>query len=233
MKWLRNDWESDFFGREIYLLQSDSEIPSALPCGLLQAKIPSTAGELFAKLQQQGFEWIESEWVFHWDLSAESLVQHRQNSISTAHIGHIAELQQRFGGLFAQSRFHPPYFSLQENQRFYRCWIENAVKGQFDRLCLIAQAPSGEIDGMLSLRIVDKEAKIGLLAVTEASRRQGIASRLILEAKAWAMAQGADRLSVATQASNLSAIALYQHLGAGLYQKAHWLYREVSNIPCL
>ncbi|VEI47953.1 TDP-fucosamine acetyltransferase [Actinobacillus equuli] len=83
---------------------------------------------------------------------------------------------------------------------------------------------SGQIQGGISVRVQDKQARVGLLAVAPSFRRQGIASHLLQAAINWAQQQGAETLAVATQTSNLNAIRLYQKLGASLRQASYWFY---------
>lgn len=230
----QNHWESLFFGRDIADVQftepSYMEIPIAEPV-LSQAKVLSSDFEQLALLQRQGFQLVETELRFQLPLYPQYIVldnldlQRRHTVITQADTTDLATLQAKFGSAFTHSRFRPPYFSIAENQRFYQTWIENAVKGEFDDSCWLAKTPNGQLQGMISLRFEENNAYIGLLAVTAAFQRQGVAKRLIQHAKQQAKAQGAEQLFIRTQLSNSAAIAFYQSIGAELIDSYYWLYR--------
>lgn len=232
-----NHWESNFFGREIHIVQFEPSPKAEKKCtktALLQAKIPVSNPEQLAFLQQQGFQLVETELQFRLALypkyvRIESLDLTRPYTVITpAEPIDIDTLQTEFSSAFAHSRFRPPYFSAEENQRFYQKWIENAVKGEFDDGCWIEKTLDGQLQGMLSLKTEGSKAHIGLLAVSSASQRQGVATRLVQHAKQQAKAQGAKHLFVRTQLSNSAAVAFYQAIGAELVESYYWLYRKAE-----
>lgn len=138
----------------------------------------------------------------------------------------IKQLETLFGQAFPTSRFREPWFSAAENQRLYRTWIARAVRGEFDQLCLVLKTTSGQIQGGISLRLAGEQAKVGLLAVSPAFQRQGVASILLQAAQNWAKRQGANSLLVSTQIGNLPAMNLYLTQGASILATAYWFYRK-------
>lgn len=219
-----NQWESDFFGKPIERVEIvEQEGENALfspPCALQQIKIASQEADKIAFLQQQGFQLVEGEVDFCLTLENAAFAP-----FIRAQEGDIPELQALFVNAFSHSRFRAPYFNAAENQRFYAEWIKKAVLGQFDDLCLIQRAANGELQGAVSLRLNGNSARIGLLAVAEKARGQGIGKCLMQQAMTWAQQQGAEKLFVATQHANLSAIHLYQNLGARICAMSYWFYR--------
>lgn len=227
-----NDWESRFFGRPIMRVERPLKVvlplqfdEAALKGVLLQAKVPSTDVVWRDALEQAGFQHIEQEVQFCFTLSVPSVLSLPPSRIRVADEHDLAELSQLCGQAFRQSRFRPPYFSLAEQQRFYQTWIEHAIDGQFDHLCFIERNDQGQLNGTISLRRVEKGVRIGLLAVDTACQRQGVAHRLLNEAKRWSIEQGADRLWVCTQRSNHAAIACYLAEGAQQCDSQDWFYR--------
>ncbi|OOS00820.1 hypothetical protein B0187_00540 [Haemophilus paracuniculus] len=226
-----NQWESEFFARQIITLQwletadnarnlaPDFDISKSK---LVQAKVASSDWEAIDWLQGQGFQWVEGEVEFRLDLAE---IFENPTACKVAGEGDLIDLQDLFGNAFPHSRFRPPYFSVAENQRFYRQWITNAVRGQFDDLCLISRSASGQLRGGISVKLNGSHAKIGLLAVAEAFQGQGIATELLSAAVAWAKANGAEQLTISTQISNLPAINLYQKFGAKIVATAFWFYQ--------
>ncbi|TLU75038.1 dTDP-4-amino-4,6-dideoxy-D-galactose acyltransferase [Mannheimia varigena] len=198
-------WLSDFFGREI-----------------IQAKVPAEDVAQIEQLQQQGFQFVEGEIEFALELANFSP---KMTACTPAELSDLAELKSLFGSAFPNSRFRSPYFSRQENQRFYQKWIETAVKGEFDDICLVQKNAQEQIQGGVTVRLEQHQhAKIGLLAVVPNFQKQGIGSALLHTAASWAKQQNAKQLKIATQTNNLAAIRLYQRAGASIQAVNHWFY---------
>lgn len=225
-----NQWESDFFGKpiervEIVTLETTEGNHASAPPpkhgALQQIKLACHELAPIAFVQQQGFQLVEGEVDFCLSLTAYS----EPATLTCATTSDIPSLQTLFGSAFPNSRFRAPYFSDEDSQRFYAEWIRKAVLGQFDDICLIQRTTNGELQGAVSLRVNSKTARIGLLAVEENARGQGIGTHLMQQAISWAQQQGAEKLFVATQHSNLNAIHLYQNLGARICAMNYWFYR--------
>lgn len=198
-------WLSDFFGREI-----------------VQAKVAADDFAQIEQLQKQGFVFVEGEIAFAFELAKFS---QNLTACSKATMADLPELISLFGSAFPNSRFRLPYFSIEENQRFYQTWIENAVKGEFDDICLIKRSELGQLQGAITLRLLEgKQAKIGLLAVESRFQQQGIGTELLHAAIHWARQQQAEKLLVSTQSNNLNAIRLYQSTEANLQAVYYWFY---------
>ena len=111
-------------------------------------------------------------------------------------------------------------YAPDDSGRFYAQWIENAVKGTFDHVCLVFRAGDGQIQGFVSLRkLNEREARIGLLA------GRGMGEKLMQAALHWAQQQQLVTLRVATQLGNTAALKRYIASGANIDATAYWLYR--------
>jgi ribosomal-protein-alanine acetyltransferase len=75
--------------------------------------------------------------------------------------------------------------------------------------CWVAEN-NGRVVGFLAARELADEMEILNVAVASASRRQGIASQLLLEAVRWGAANGTVRVYLEVRASNAAAMAFYQ-----------------------
>lgn len=69
-------------------------------------------------------------------------------------------------------------------------------------------------------------AMLQALVVAPGHRRRGLGARLVREAAAWAVEQGAARLALAVSRDNAAALELYR--GLGLAELAGYHYREAS-----
>ncbi len=67
--------------------------------------------------------------------------------------------------------------------------------------------------------------QIGLFAVAEAARGQGVGGRLIAAALAWFAARGADPVTVVTQGRNIRAQRIYQQFGLLSHGLELWFHR--------
>lgn len=64
-----------------------------------------------------------------------------------ADMADLPDLNLLFGSAFPDSRFRSPYFSREDNQRFYRTWIENAVKASLMILAWFNAMLTGKFKG--------------------------------------------------------------------------------------
>lgn len=219
-------WESEFFGIDTVRLDlnGDTALDAALQhrCALLQIKVPASQTALIDTLQQQQFQLVEGEA----DLTLTIKQTERQSGIRIAREAQIPALRQAALQLFSQSRFRTPWYPPDASGRFYAQWIENAVRGTFDHQCLVAADAAGQLQGFVSLREVDGDARIGLLAVLPDAQGQGLGQRLMLAAADWARVRQLTQLRVATQLSNLTAMRLYLRSGARIDSTAYWFYRK-------
>ena len=202
-------WESAFFGLPSAIVRLRDDAPVLAESDFIawqriQAKIPADRTDLLDALQQRGFQLVEGEA----DLS---ITLTRQD---------IPVLRQMAARAFAQSRFRAPWYAPDDSGRFYAQWIENAVKGTFDHVCLVFRAGDGQLQGFVSLRKLNvREARIGLLA------GRGMGEKLMQAALHWAQQQQVETLRVATQVGNTAALKRYIASGANIDATAYWLYR--------
>lgn len=214
------EWESQFFSLPSAIVRVADDAPQLTasdftPWQRVQAKIPATRADWLDALQQQGFKLVEGEV----DLAI-AVTQHSNPGSERATEQDIPALRQLAAQAFAQSRFRAPWYAPDDSGRFYAQWIENAVKGSFDHLCLVFRAADGAIQGFVSLRqLNDAEARIGLLA------GRGMGEKLMQAALCWAQQQQLSTLRVATQMGNTAALKRYIASGGNIESTAYWLYR--------
>ncbi|HDX4395160.1 TPA: dTDP-4-amino-4,6-dideoxy-D-galactose acyltransferase [Enterobacter bugandensis] len=214
------EWESAFFSRPSAIVRWRENAPALQEVDFsawqrVQAKIPADRADLLDALQQHGFQLVEGEV----DLSI-TLTRHDASGAEIATEQDIPVLRQMAARAFAQSRFRTPWYAPDDSGRFYAQWVENAVKGTFDHVCLIFRAANGQIQGFVSLRkLNEREARIGLLA------GRGMGEKLMQAALHWAQLQQVETLRVATQVGNTAALKRYIASGANIDATAYWLYR--------
>lgn len=213
-------WESAFFSLPSAIVRLRDDAPALTESAFtawqrVQAKIPADRTDLLDALQQHGFKLVEGEA----DLSI-TLTRHDAPGAEMATEQDIPVLRQMAAQAFAQSRFRAPWYAPGDSGRFYAQWVENAVKGTFDHVCLVFRAGDSQIQGFVSLRkLNEREARIGLLA------GRGMGEKLMQAALYWAQEQKLVTLRVATQVGNTAALKRYIASGANIDATAYWLYR--------
>ncbi len=98
-------------------------------------------------------------------------------------------------------------------QTLYRLWIARSVAHHIADAVLVVPDAAGE-KAMVTVKVEDGHvARIGLIAVAEQCRGQGLGAKLLRAAETWAVRRGCDRLEVITQGDNQQAVALYSRAG--------------------
>jgi len=106
-------------------------------------------------------------------------------------------------------------------ERLYRRWIEQSTNGNMADKIFIHQS-SGHIDGMVTIRIQDDVANIGLIAVDENTHGKGIGTKLIKALEHFLITQTDVKcLKVATQWDNVGARHFYEKCGFMIESKTH------------
>lgn len=125
-----------------------------------------------------------------------------------------AEINERLiklalqAGLFSRFRIDKN-FTNKEYERLYIEWITKSVNKEISFKTLVALKGS-DIIGITTLDNEKKHAHIGLVAVDEMCRGQGIGRDLILNADTIAFAMGFKEIKVVTQLQNKGACKLYE-----------------------
>jgi ribosomal protein S18 acetylase RimI-like enzyme len=96
-------------------------------------------------------------------------------------------------------------FLDEEDKAFYVAAYEGVIVGFLN--CELADSPD------LPMFRPRRFVKVQSVFVTREQRRQGIARRLIEEAKRWARSKEADKLELSVYAANQPAVEAYRRLG--------------------
>jgi len=116
----------------------------------------------------------------------------------------------------ACSRFRlDPRIPRESFERLFELWIVRSVLGELADVVLVAGRDSSTSDpaGLITVRLTGGQGSVGLIAVHESARGQGIGTRLIQAAHRWLLGRGAGRVTVVTQLDNQAACRLYEKCG--------------------
>jgi dTDP-4-amino-4,6-dideoxy-D-galactose acyltransferase len=230
----RLPWESDFFGFDIAQLKvekPDTDVTLldrvVMNCEspLIQTIVPIAETKLTNALEGVGFRFIDLKVTYRISVP---LVRSSERSSSSdtqvASVAEIPELRRLAAELFLDSRFFHQPFPPEKAQLLFSVWVEKAVLGTFDEVCLTLTR-KGRIAGFVTLRGAGQVTVIGLIGVRREERHSGAGSALIDAALEWAAARGTFDLDVSTQGKNLAAQNLFISKGGRVHEVGAWLYR--------
>ena len=110
-------------------------------------------------------------------------------------------------------------------ERLYKRWIEQSVNGYMADKVLVHRS-NRQIDGMVTVRIKDGIASIGLIAVDKQIQGKGIGLKLINAVEHFLLTKTSVRiLEVATQLNNVGACNFYKKCGFKIENEMyvyHW-----------
>jgi ribosomal protein S18 acetylase RimI-like enzyme len=146
-------------------------------------------------------------------------------SVRPAQASDIPVLRDIAGVSHRDTRFHAdPNFGRARADELYRVWIENSCRGYADHV-VVAERDRQPV-GYLTLHLDDDgSARIGLVGVDQARRRQGIGRDLVRAGLAWLAGQSARHVSVVTQGDNLASRSLYEREEFRESTRAIWYHR--------
>ncbi|PHM44575.1 TDP-D-fucosamine acetyltransferase [Xenorhabdus mauleonii] len=231
-------WDSQFFGlstARLHLLPETPPDAVAITAeqldeyALVQAKIPAQQTAIIDRLSGLGFSLVEGEADLLLPIESKEIVG-LDAELICAIPQDIPALKAAAAQVFKASRFREPWYQPGDSGRFYAAWVEKAVLGTFDHECLLINDEYGQMKGFVTLReLGGNEARIGLLAAVPGNHHQGIGTKLMSAAQLWCQNHQIQRLRVATQISNITALRLYTRRGAIIESTAYWLYRGRLN----
>ncbi len=115
--------------------------------------------------------------------------------------------------IFTYTRFYADTcFPRTKVAQFYDIWIKNSCEGYADQVIVaeVDQHPGGFIT---CHKRSAQEAEIGLIGVNEQFRGRGIGKELVKAALRWSLDQGAERVKIVTQGTNLPGLVVCQRVG--------------------
>jgi len=219
------EWDSRFFNRNIFDLNflDHSDINDWPENALIQKKISAADYLNIDNSIVKEFSLVEGELLFSKKIDGYKI---EIDSFCFAEYDDITELKSIVKGLYISSRYRAPWFTENERDLFYQKWIENSVLTTFDDCCLLLKEKN-KIIGFVSLRIRNNIATIGLIGVNKLYQGKGVGSRLLKLVENYSAKKLAQKINVATQASNISAAKLYNKNNYYISNIAYWFYKKV------
>ncbi len=231
----RLDWDSEFFGFPIGESQAATleDVAAAdewaererIRC--LYLLVPSDAFSLIHAAESRHFHLAGVRTV----LVAEGPFETKTPGTSELNVrpvrqDDIAGLERIAGSAHPDTRFFADqHFSRDACRRLYETWIRRSAEGWADCVMVADGDAAGGPVGYVTLHRQDDRARIGLIAVAGETRGAGVGRALVAEAFRWCGLNGIQRVSVATQAQNTTALRFYLRCGFGIDSVDFWLHK--------
>lgn len=217
-------WDSDFFGCRIARAMgerlTERELESVcdwcrregVDCLYFLADPADTAG--LRRLEKRGFQLVDSRMTLRRSGTTPPAPFHLpRGSVRPASSSDLGGLREIAGSSHRNTRFSSDgHFPQALCDALYVRWIEQSCRGEADRV-LVAEwegAPAGYIT---CHRESAKSGRIGLFAVDQRARGNGIGAGLIREAIRWFQSEGITDIHVVTQGDNEPAQRAYRKEG--------------------
>jgi len=207
------EWDSIFWGKNIFSIPSDFNISDrkyildelqSVDYDIIQCNVSLQEKCKINFLEKMGFLYQDTKIVFEKILCDDIFL----DTYDVAELNDVSELKILSDGLFTYSRFGSYPYSSAKASLFYQTWVENAVTGCFDDICLKISHKK-RIIGFVTLRILDKIGSIGLFGVSKSAQQSGIGRKLLAASSHYLKMHKVKNLHVATQGENLPAMNFY------------------------
>ena len=130
------------------------------------------------------------------------------------------------------TRFHTDgHFDPARSDELYATWIENSVQGYADHVVVAERETTVvgyvtmHVDASSTAESARRRGRIGLFAVDEQWRNQGIGRDLLRRTAGILRAQGVEETSVMTAGRNVAALKLYKSEGFQTTDVSLWYHR--------
>jgi ribosomal protein S18 acetylase RimI-like enzyme len=116
-------------------------------------------------------------------------------------------------------------FSPEKFKDLYKRWIDNSIAGNFADDVLLFKYDRKTV-GLLSFKTTDKDAVVGLIAVSSQYQGKGIGGIMLKHLEGFLFNKGINSLTIPTQHQNQQACYFYNKLGYSIseqtYIKHYW-----------
>ena len=233
-------WDSMFFGKEIYILNTEvytSSIKNKIDVLVAEKSIdliyflcPSSDSRSLDFALRDGFKCVDDKLTFLiTKLEFNSAISDGQYDIIKSSPSDITGLKL----LSVQSKWTTRYYNDDKFPRdlvqtFYSEWVRKSVTGDLDDMVFHIEE-DGVIIGFVTIKKNGRNfGSIGLIAVAEKAQGRGLGARLATYAVNFLLNEmDCAAVEVVTQQNNLSARKTYERIGFRVFNKSTWLHKWI------
>lgn len=224
----RLDWDSDFFGFEIGEITNEIDISDYLNYHLLILKQSEDKDILIDKFKKK---FQETKLIFNKVLSPDNLNVDINSIVDNdiIHLQNIALYSLAFeSGKYSRFKLDNN-FCQNKFELLYSKWVDNSINKQFaDKLFYTKEL--NDVIGFVTVKLNNKFATIGLIAVAENFQGRGIGKKLLSKVETYCVSNNVFELQIPTQKENRQACAFYTSLGFNIIEekiiKHYWKISE-------
>lgn len=213
------NWDSEFFGKKVYQIDASTEIseneweavvkekPDLIYCVIENPTLETV--EFIT--QKGGILYDKKIKYFKSEFSAAPIKNSELYSASISILTNDLEAMVYQSGAF--SRFNLDPRLSDKFKDLYKEWIIASLERRLADEVLLVKDNKGRDVGFITLSIKDQLGNIGLIAVNEHFRGQGIGKFLMQQADDFFWKKQASGATVVTQLDNTPACRLYEKMG--------------------
>tara|TARA_R110000737_G_scaffold352064_1_gene396468 strand:+ start:18303 stop:18998 length:696 start_codon:yes stop_codon:yes gene_type:complete len=208
------NWDSDFFNLKIgKVLGLNNEIIQELISknyDLLYVFSQDPKGISNNIIKQSNAQLVDSKVIFQKEIKFDGKLVDCVEFSSSDSMDQLFQLALESG--------HKSRFKLDENfekgkfEELYNIWIKKAVNETETQKVFVYRDKSS-LGGFVTIEIKNETAVIGLIAVHDSLRGQGIGKKLMNQVESYLINRKIPKLEVATQLENSGACKFYEQLG--------------------
>ena len=218
---VRKDWDSDFFGFEVYEIPSEVISPNDVEacldhCRKKDARLvyyqrPEGEGEIQLNVKD-----VHTFLADHKTTLIKRSLKKKNPSLPVEAFDKVEAVSDLYPLAIetgVQSRFKvDPRIPNEKFEELYELWIKGSVEGRMADEVLVIKK-DGDVTALVTLKVKEGCGDIGLIGVSKDFRGQGFATELLKASENWTVEKGFDCLTVVTQGKNETAMKLYLRNG--------------------
>lgn len=228
------EWDTEFFGMRTARV-NESRIPAPEFAAILDwcrvwqirclyLLTDADAAETSRAAEDNGFHLIDIratlevglDGIAHGGFAAEGIRPFTESDIAPLiEIARTSHTNSRF--------YRDPGFARERCDALYGLWIEKSCRGSAQAVFVALR--SGKPAGYITCQTDGESGSIGLFAVAEWARGEGLGGRLVNRSLSYFRELGLKRATVVTQGGNTLALRLYEQQGFQLHSVALWYHR--------
>lgn len=212
-------WDSDFFNLRVGQLDF-KESKDALDVENYDLLYVVLSDDFDMKLK--GFEnsFSEQKIKFYKELKAteqlaENVFSYRETTYDIQDIYQLAFESGRHSRFLLDKKFRSEKF-----KELYKLWIDNSISNNFADDVLLYKY-EGKTLGLLTYKTIEKDAFVGLIAVSHEHQGKGIGRIMLKHLESALYANGIYNLTIPAQGQNQQACNFYNKIGYSISEKTY------------
>lgn len=213
------EWDSDFFNLNVGELEFKEGNDSLNHVDYDLLYVVSSAD---FDLKLKGFEnsFSEQKIKFYKELKeaqqlSENVISYRETAYDIQDIYHLAFESGKHSRFLLDKKFSPQKF-----KELYKLWVDNSISNNFADDVLLYKY-EGKTVGLLTYKTIEKEAFVGLIAVSSEHQGKGIGGIMLKHLETVLYAKGIYSLTIPTQDQNQQACYFYNKIGYSISKKTY------------